>query len=65
MATNGSALKTIYSMIEECCSKMRKKVYDSPEFELVKIMITSDLCTASENPEGPVHEIGDDDIINN
>lgn len=44
---------------------MRKKVYDSPEFELVKIMITSDLCTASENPEGPVHEIGNDDIINN
>ena len=47
---------------------MRKKVYDSPEFELVKIMITSDLCTASENPEEPeepVHEIGNDDIINN
>ena len=44
---------------------MRKKVYDSPEFELVKIMITSDLCTVSEYPEGPVHEIGNDDIIDN
>ena len=41
---------------------MRKKSYETPEFDLISLLLKTTICS-SDNPEVPVKEVGDDEVI--
>lgn len=42
---------------------MRKKSYETPEFDLISLLLKTTICSSDDNPEVPVKEVGDDEVI--